>query len=176
MWLPELGFAEILMTRDSERSDRFLLTHAVQSAKTPYQVDGMNSDHLVPGKTLGQNRQCDTVIAVIECRHQHHLVADKEIRIGRRNPGALKKKRPGHGQFDDVQLPAICSRFTQAFEVFLQDPVIVIAPIRFHSRDHRVNGDKTGDIVHVAMGVVANYAAGQPDHLPDAQVVGNIFS
>jgi hypothetical protein len=54
-------------------------------------------------------------------------------------------------------------------EVLGQRLVVRIGGVRLHDRDHDVLGHEAGDVVDVPVGVVADDAVAQPQHLADAE-------
>src|SRR5262245_8996303 len=58
-----------------------LLGQAVQRAEPPYEVDGMDTDHLAVGEQLGQRAQGNTVGGIVEGGREHGVVGDLEIHL-----------------------------------------------------------------------------------------------
>ncbi len=59
----------------------------------------------------------------------------------------------------------------EAVEVFGEGKVILVVGVGFDAGEDGVVGDEAGDVVDVAVGVVAGGAAVEPDDLIDAEVV-----
>jgi hypothetical protein len=59
----------------------------------------------------------------------------------------------------------------EAVEVLGEREVILVGGVGFDAGEDGVFGDETGDIVDVAVGVVASAAAMEPESLGDAEVV-----
>ncbi len=59
----------------------------------------------------------------------------------------------------------------QAVEVFGEGEVVLVVGVGFDGGEDGVFGDEAGDVVDVAVGVVAGAAAVEPDGLVDAEVV-----
>jgi len=50
--------------------------------------------------------------------------------------------------------------------------VIRIGFIRLNHREYGVRGNKAAEIINVAVSVVADDSFAQPDHVPNAEIVG----
>ena len=147
------------MTFDGTRR-RLLLRHAVQRAQAPDQVHAVDADHFAAGKNLGQHVQRHAVVGIVERGHQHQAVGDVEVGVAGRQALAAKDDRPRHGQLDDGELLAVGSaRGLEAREILGQRRVVRVARVRLDGGDDRGRPDEAGDVVDVAVGVVAGDAA-----------------
>ena len=76
---------------------RLLLGHAVDRPESPDQISTVNSNHFAVGKDVGQNVERNTIIWIVEDRHQHNSISDIEICIAGREPASFEVNRRGHG-------------------------------------------------------------------------------
>ncbi len=132
----------------------------------------MDADDFAVRKHLGQDVQRHAVVGIVKGGHQHQAVGDVEIGIAGRQALAAEDHRARHGQLDNVNcLPSSVraalrrSRFSASGSWFGSlvsgsTAVTIVA-----------GADEAGDVVDVAVGVVAGNAAAEPDHLIDAEVI-----
>ena len=66
----QVFFLEVALAR------RLLLRQTVQCAESQHEVNGMDPDDRTIGEELGQNSECDSVVRIIECRHDDGGVRD----------------------------------------------------------------------------------------------------
>jgi hypothetical protein len=78
----------------------------------------------------------------------------------------------GHGEFDDLKRAAgLVAGFLQPAAIVGEDFVVVVFGVGLDGGDDRALGDETGQVVHVAVGVVADDAFAEPDDVLLAIVI-----
>ena len=144
----------------------------MQRAQPPDQIHAVDSDHFAPRKYLRQNLQRHAVVGIVEGGNQNQPIRNIEISVTCRQPLAVKDHRPRHRQLDQIKLLAVeRARGLEPGEVFGQRRVVRIAHIRLDGGDNRRRPNEAGDVVDVAMRVVAGDAAIEPNHLVDAEKI-----
>jgi hypothetical protein len=91
---------EIALIRTSRG---LLLGYAVERAKTPDEVSGIDGDDLACGEEVGKDVQGNAVFGIIEDRYQNGSVCDVEIAVGGRKATAFEDHWCGHGKLDDLE-------------------------------------------------------------------------
>ena len=80
----------------------------------------------------------------------------------------------GEGSGNSTMWKGSPSRFAgraQAIDVFGERQVVLVVRVCLNGSDDCIGADEAGDVVDVAVGVVAGDAAVHPEHLVDAEVV-----
>ena len=145
---------------------RLLLRQAVNGAKAPDEIDGVDADDLPPRKAAREDRQRDAVARIVEGRREHDTVSHVEVRVARRHAAAGEEERLGHGQFDDAH-----PRAPQPTHIVAQRLEVFVAAVALDRRRDHARRDEARDIVDVAVRVVAGDAAPEPDDAPRAEEV-----
>ena len=155
-----------------------LLRQAVQRAQSPHQIDGVNADHLAAREQAGQDVQCVAVVGIVERRHQHAVVGDIEVGVTRRQALALENRLAPASAIR--RFPVACrpgrscrarrSRFSWSGSK-LASPRSLSTTVTMV-----LAADEPGQVVDVAMRVVAGDAAAQPQHFANAEVLGEALS
>jgi hypothetical protein len=152
---------------------RLLLGHAMDGAEAPDEVAAVNANDFTRGKKPGDGVEGHAVIGIVEGRNQDQIVGDIKIGVAGGEALSAKDHRAGKRQVNDPQLAAMeVSGSAQAAQVFLERLVVGVGAAGFHHGEHRVGGHETGNVVHVAVSVVALDAMAQPDDFFHAQVIG----
>ena len=145
----------------------------MQRAESPDQVAGINGHDLARGEQLRQRVERNAIVRIVEDRHQHHSIRDVEIRIAGGQAAAFEDDRARHRNLYDVEALAILvARRSQASQIVVQGRIIFVLLIRLDHRDDRVGRDEAGDVVDVAVRVVAGDALAEPDDRLDSEIVG----
>ena len=143
-------------------------------AEAPDQIDGMDADDLAVGEEAGQGVQSDAVGRVVEGRDEHEAVGDVEVGVAGREPLAFEDDRAGHRQRDDLGAAGrpgrVAARSRRRFSC--ERLVVRVVRVGLDDRDDRLGVDEPGEVVDVAVGVVAGDPPAEPDDVADAQVVG----
>ena len=145
----------------------------MQCAEPPDKVAGVHANNLVPRHEFRQDIQCDSIVPIVESRHQHHAVGNVEVRVagrqafaGHDDPTRIRERdypkgpdlRIARGQLEPAQ---VVDRLQ----------VIVVARVVLDGYDDRVRRDEPRDVVHVTVRVIARTAVAEPDGPADAQPV-----
>jgi len=153
----------------------------VEGAETPDQVDGVDADDLAGGEAGGDDVEGAAVVGVVEGGDEDERVGDVEVGVAGGEALALEDDGRGHGEFDDLEGFAFVgagrvAEGVEAREVFGEWEVVLVGGVGFDAGEDGGGfvfwgGDETGDVVDVAVGVVAGTAAREPEGLVDAEVV-----
>ena len=112
------------------------------------------------------------IVRVVEGGNEDDRVRDVEVGIAGGQALAFEVDGRRHRQRDDlVRIACKIARGVQARKVFSQWQVILVAGVWFDSGDDLIFCDEAGDVVDVAMRVIARAATIQPEHLLDAEVL-----
>src|ERR1035437_94986 len=154
----------------------FLLGEAVEGTQAPDEVDGVDADDFAVGEAGGDDVERAAVIRSIEGGDQYQAVGDVEVGVAGREALAFEDDGRGHGEFDDLEwldlVRAICvAGGAEAVEVFGEREVVLVGGVDFDRGEDGVLGDESGDVVDVAVGVVASAAAVEPEGLLDTEKV-----
>ena len=125
------------------------------------------------GKSCGQGVERLAVGGVVEGRDEHQTVGDVEVGVAGRQPLAVEDDRLGHRQRDDAErLAVLVAGLLEPSQVLLQRLVIGVGSARLDDGDDGPGVDEPRQVVDVAVGVVADDPAAEPDNVPGAEVVG----
>ena len=150
-----------------------LLRHAVHRSKSPDQISRVNSDNFAIRKYIGQRVESDAIVGVVEYWDQHHAVSNIEIGVAGGQTASFEDHRSGHRKFDDRErLSILIGGGAEAADIFAQRFIVGIVGIGLNRSYDRVGSDKTSDVVHVAVSVIAGDARSQPDHISDSEILG----
>src|SRR4029077_6807217 len=145
----------------------------MHGAKTPYEISRVDGDDFALRKKLRQGVQRDTVVGTIENRRENDSVSNVEISVACGKSAAFEDNWLRHGDLYNIEGPAVLiASGLQAAEVGAERAVIRVFRVGLDHGDHGVGRDEAGQVVDVAVGVVAQNAAAQPDHVRRSQVVG----
>src|SRR6185437_2496598 len=110
----------------------------------------MHADDVAPRKNIGEDVECDAVVAVVEGGDEYDAVGDVEIGVAGGDALVAKDDGARHGQLDDGELEA--GRRARGFEapkIFSERDVVGVVGARLDSRDDGVGRDEAGDVVDV---------------------------
>jgi hypothetical protein len=143
----------------------------VEGAEAPDEVDGVDADDLAGGEAGGDDVESVAVVAVVEGGDEDEIVGDVEVGVAGRETLAFEDDRFGHGKLHDLEgLVFEVAEGAEAVEVFGEGKVILVAGVGLDTGEDLVFGDEAGDVVDVAVGVVAGAAFVEPENLFNAQV------
>ena len=128
------------------------------------------------GEAFGDDVEGVAVVGVVEGGDEDEAVGDVEVGVAGGEALALEDYGRGHGEFDDVEgsvfiLAGAIAGLAEAVEVFGEGEVVLVVGVGLDGGEDGVFADEAGDVVDVAVGVVAGAAAVEPDGLVDAEVV-----
>ena len=153
-----------------------LLGHTVHGAEPPDKVAGINRDDLASREERCQRVQGDAIVRIVEHRYQQNAIRDVEIRIARGQAASLENDWARHGKLDDVEWLAIlivCGLKTT--KIVPQRFVIRIFRIVLDHGDDGVRRDEPREVIDVAVSIVAEDAAAQPDHVRRTEIISEDF-
>ena len=78
----------------------------------------------------------------------------------------------GNGSVHDAERAARGRRQLQPAQVVHRPAMVVVGRVRFDGEHHRVLVDEAGDVVDMAVGVVADASFTEPDGVGDAEPLG----
>src|SRR5262249_10025871 len=138
---------------------RLLLRDTVNRSEPPDQISAGNPNHLTARKQGLQGGECPLVVRAGVGGDEHDTVGNVEVGVTGRKPIPFVFHRAGHRQRDHTQGPTVLvGQVLQPHEVVAQERVVHISRIVFHRAYHRRRIDKTRQVVHVAIRVVAHDA------------------
>jgi len=150
-----------------------LLRHAVHCAQAPDEISGIDRDYFAGREELRQRVKGDAIVGTIEDRGEHDAVGDVKVGVAGGEAAAFEDYGLRHGQFDHGELLAILiAGSLQAAQVSAQGGVVHIFGVGLDHSDDRALPDEARKIVDVAVSVVAEDAASQPNGVRRAEVVG----
>ena len=128
------------------------------------------------GKQRGDDVEGVAVVGVVEGGDEDERVGDVEVGVAGGQALAFEEDGRGHGEFDDLEGLAFVGavrlrKAAEAVEVLGEREVVLVGGVGLDAGEDGVFGDEAGDVVDVAVGVVAGAAAVEPEGLVDAEVV-----
>ena len=145
----------------------------MHSAESPDEVAGINRDHIARGEDRCQRVQCDAVVGVVKDWREHDAVGDVEVCVAGGQAPLLEDDGVGHWKLDDVQRFArLIAGGAKAAKIIAQRFVIHIFGIVFDHGDDAVGRNEAGEVVNMAVGIIAKYPAAEPDGVQCSEVVG----
>ena len=112
---------------------------------------------------------------MVEAGQDDDFVRDVEVRVAGGEALAVLFDITGRGQIDDA--PRFSLRIAQGGEastVLAQEGVVFVGGVFLDNGDHRVRVDETGQVVDVAVGVVADNAFAEPEDLFHTKVIAQV--
>ncbi len=143
----------------------------MKCAKAPNQFAAIDPDDVTIRKTFAQDRECGFIGRIGERRRKHAGICDVEVRIASRQPQAFAHDLLRHWQRNDFNRATVNFHCLQAREIFLKWLVIFVVTIFFDDRHNRSFGNKTREIVDVAIGIVAGDAVAKPENIANSQII-----
>ena len=138
--------------------------HAVEGTEAEYEVGGGDADDLAVGKELGEFVEGEAIFGVVEGGYEYQLVGDVEVGVAGGEALAVEEDGFGQGEFFDAEVAHFAEQSQVLFERFVVGVVFVV----FAGDDDRVRICEAGEVVDVAVGVVAGDAVFQPEGLVSA--------
>jgi len=146
----------------------FLLGEAVEGAQAPDQVDGVDADYFAVGEAAGDDVEGVAVVAVVEGGDEDERVGDVEVGVAGREALAFEDYGRGHGEFDDLEgLVVKVAEAAETVEVFGEGEMVFVAGVALDAGEDFIFADEAGDVVDVAVGVVAGAALVEPENFFD---------
>ena len=134
------------------------------------QINATDPHNFSGWKQLLQNRKCFRVVVVVEDGNQDFLVADVEVCVACREPFVFVADHFGHRQLDNLQFVAVLINDCLAeCHSSLLSTVICVVLVVFISADDGCWVDESGQVVNVAVGVVAQDSIFQPNKMASLQ-------
>ena len=126
-----------------------------------------------PGNSARSVASALRVARAAEHRHQHGGVADVEVRVRRRQALPSYVDRLGIGRVTMRSAPSVgVAHRAQAIGSCPRSGAwFASSRVVLDDRHHRRRRDEAGEVVDVAVGVVADDAVAEPEHPPRAEVV-----
>ena len=153
------------------RSCGLLLGEAVEGAEAPDQVDGVDADDLAVGEATGDDVEGVAVVAVVEGGDEDERVGDVEVRVAGGEALAFEDYGRRHGEFDYFEGFVVeVAEAAEAVEVFGEGEMIFVAGVGLDAGEDFIFADEAGDVVDVAVGVVAGAALVKPEDFFDAEI------
>ncbi len=124
------------------------------------------------GEAGGDDVEGVAVVGVVEGGDEDEAVGDVEVGVAGGEALAFEDDRGGHWELDDLEgVTCQVAEVAEAVEVFGEGQVIFVVGVGLDGGEDLVSGDEAGDVVDVAVGVVAGAAFVEPEDLFDAEVV-----
>src|ERR1700677_2880399 len=148
----------------ARQSNRLLLRQAVQCAESPDQIARINRHNFACRKKVRERVESNTIVRIVEQRHQHDAIRDIKIGVAGRQLTALEYNRTGHRNLNNLKFLSVRSTgIFQPAQIGVQRHVIFGPLIPFDHGDYGIRSDETGDVIDVSMSVVTGDAAIEPD-------------
>jgi len=147
------------------------LGEAVEGPEAPDQVDGVDADDFAGGEACGDDVEGVAVVGVVEGGDEDEPVGDVEVGVAGGEALAFEDDRCGHGEFDDFKgFVFEVAEGAEAVEVFGEGEMVFVVGVGLDAGEDFVFGDEAGDVVDVAVGVVAGAALVEPEDFFDAKI------
>jgi hypothetical protein len=143
----------------------------VEGAQAPDEVDGVDADHFAVREATGDDVEGVAVVAVVEGGDKDERVGDVEVGVAGGEALAFEDYGRWHGEFDRVEgLVFEVAEAAEAVEVFGEGKMVFVAGVGLDAGEDFIFADEAGDVVDVAVGVVAGAALVEPEDFFDAEV------
>ena len=124
----------------------------------------MDADDLAVGEAAGDDVEGVAVVAVVEGGDEDERVGDVEVGVAGGEALAFEDYGRRHGEFDDLEwLVVEVAEAAEAVEVFGEREMVFVVGVGFDASKDFVFVDEAGDVVDVAVGVVAGAAFVEPE-------------
>jgi len=144
----------------------------VEGAEAPDEVYGVDAYDLAVGEAAGDDVEGVAVVAVVEGGDEDERVGDVEVGVAGGEALALEDYGRGHGEFDDLEGFVLeVAEAAEAVEVFGEGEMVFVVGVGLDAGEDFIFVDEAGDVVDVAVGVVAGAALVEPENFFDAEVV-----
>ena len=143
-----------------------MLGDAVDGAEAADEGGAVDPHHLAIGKEGAEEVQGGLVGRGVEDRHEDGRVGDVEVGVagGIAVVGPVAAGRHRHFQHAE-RLPTGVFGLFQSLKIVLQRRVVGVLGILFDRGHDHAGGDKAGEVIDMAVGVVALQSVSQPDDL-----------
>src|SRR6202007_3070470 len=129
-------------------------------------------DHFVSGEEFGKNVERPAVVRIIKGGNQDETVGNVEVAIAGGQTLALEDDRSRHGQLHNLEgLAMEVAGGPEAIEILSKRQMVLVVDICLSHGHDLVFRNEAGNVIDVAVGVVAGNAAVQPQDLVNAQVI-----
>ena len=148
----------------------------MEGAEAPDEIGRVDAGDGAVGETGGDSGEGDAVVGVVEGGHEDERVGDVEVGVGGGEALPVEDDGRGHGEGAEGEgLAVAVAGGAKAVEVFGEGEVVFVVDVGFDGGEDGVAGvagagDEAGDVVDVAVGVVAGTAAVEPEDVVDAEV------
>ena len=155
--------------------------HAMQCAEAEDQIAAGDADDFAAGEQACERVESYAIVRVVECWDDDEFVGDIKIGVAGGQALIIEINRRGHGERFDAKRAAVqVFHGLQKRVVFLQRDVIGVVRVLLDDGDDGVRTDEAGEIVDMAVRVVAGDSIFQPENLRDAEKaaknVGIVFA
>ena len=148
------------------------MRHAVYGAEAPNEIAGVDRYDFAGREESSKRVQSDTVVHIIEDRHQHDSIRDIKVCIARGKTPSFENYGCWHGNLDNIQIFSILIACGfQAAEIISQGRVVCIFSVALDNRYDRFRIYKPSEIIDVAMRIVARDAFAKPDDVGRAEIL-----
>jgi len=145
----------------------------VHRSQAPNEVSGIDGNDFAGREELRQRIESDPIVGTIEDRGEHDSVGNVKVGVAGWQAAAFEDYGLRHGHFDHGELlPILITGSLQAAQVGAQGSVIHVFGVGLDHGDDRALPDEARKIVDVAVSVVAEDAASQPNGVRRAEIVG----
>jgi hypothetical protein len=148
------------------------LGHAMDCAEAEDQVATGNGDDLAIGEKFGEGGERDAIVWIAEGGDEDDAIGDVEIGVAGGETLSGEEDGFGHGEgFDAQGLAGFIFHLLEEREIFLERGVIGFGWIWFDDRDNRGRVDEAGEIVDVAVGIVAGDTVAEPENVGGTEII-----
>src|SRR5208282_1934274 len=143
----------------------------MNGAEAPDQIRRGYGDDRAAGEESGERRGRDGILCGFEGRHQDCAVGYIKVRVRGGQARAVVDDGRGHRESFDVEGAAVLiAHRAEAVKVVTQHRVVHVGGIVLQDGDDGVGGDKAGEVVDVAVGVVAGDSVAKPQDVGYAEI------
>src|SRR6266404_611581 len=175
-WVPHFSPSERQSWKGSNRSG-LLLRQAMQRAEAEDKVAAGNANDFAAGKERGESVEGHAIVGVVERGDDDKFVGDIKIGVAGRKALIIEINWGGHGKSFNAERAAVqVFHGLQQLVDFLQGDVIGVMGILFDDGDDGGGADEAGEIVDMAVRVVAGDSIFQPENLGDSEIAAEDVS
>jgi hypothetical protein len=153
-----------------------LLREAVKSAKAPDEFAAIDGDDLASGEGLVERGDGPGIVLAAIDRKEDGGVRDVEICVAGGEALALAFHAGWHGERENMErLAARESHDVESVEVALEGLEIRVVLVFFDGGDDGGRADEAGDVIDMAVGIVALDAVAEPEDGFHPECVAEFF-
>jgi hypothetical protein len=142
----------------------------VEGAEAENEVNAIDTNDLAIREELLESIEGDAVGRVVEDGYQYYRIGDIEIGVGGREGLPVIDHRIGHGEGDDAEGAAVeIAGAAEEAEVFLEGFVVGAGGVVFDGEGDGIGACEAGEVVDMAVGVIAGDAAVEPEGARNAE-------